>query len=173
MMKICVFRCLRVHYSNEKTVNELFNMWRTYNKRPPVPPGFKEFQGVTMEDLTSLEECFNVKLKIYSFNQNGAVNVIFDSMSLKSDIVYMNVYQNHLSYITNFNQFLKKFECAKCSKLFKREWNLKRHSKNCFERTNLVFPGGFHNTNHIIFDKIQSLNIDIPGDDRYFPYYAV
>ena len=86
-----------------------------------VPPGFKEFQGVTMEDMTSLEECFNVKLKIYSFNQNGAVNVIFDSMSLKSDIVYMNVYQNHLSYITNFKQFIKKFECPKCSKLFKRE----------------------------------------------------
>ena len=162
-----------MHYSNEKTVNELFNMWRSYNKRPPVPPGFKEFQGVTMEDMTSLEECFNVTLKIYSFNQNGAVNVIFDSMSLKSDIVYMNVDQNHLSYITNFNQFIKKFECAKCSKLFKREWNLKRHSKNCFERTNLVFPGGFQNTYHTIFDKIQSLNIDIPEDDRYFPYYAV
>ena len=105
-----------------------------------------------MEDMTSLEECFNVKLKIYSFDQNGAVNVIFDSMSLKSDL-------NHLSYITNFNQFLKKFKYAKCSKLFKREWNLKRHYKNCFERTNLVFPGGFHNTNHTIFDKIQSLNI--------------
>ena len=59
------FRCLRVHCNNEKTVNELFNMWRIYNKRPPVPPGFKEFQGVTMENMTSLEECFNVKLKIY------------------------------------------------------------------------------------------------------------
>ena len=40
---------------------------------------------------------------------------------------------------------------------------MKTH-KNCFKRTKLVFPGGFHNTNQLILDKIQSLNIDIPED---------
>ena len=41
---------------------------------------------------------------------------MFESISEKSDIMYMNVYENHLSYITKFNQFVKKFECSKCSK---------------------------------------------------------
>ena len=154
-------------------MNELFNMWRTYNKRLLVPLGYKDFQGVSMEDMSSLEECFNVKIKLYYFNQNGAVTIMFDSISLKSDIVCMNVHENHLSYTTNFNQFIKKFECAKCSKLFKRELNMKTHNKNFLERTKLVFPGGFHNTNHTIFEKLQSLNIDIPEEDRYYPYYAV
>ena len=170
---MCFFRCLRVHCNNEKTVNELFNTWRDFNKRPSVPPGYKDFHGVTIDDMTLLEDCFNVKIKVYSINEDANVNVIFDSISSNSNVVYLNVYHNHLSYITNYTKFIKKFQCLKCSKLFKREWNMKRHNKNCFERTKLIFPGGFHNTNQTIFDKLHSLNINIPERDRYYPYYAV
>ena len=166
---MCFFRCLRVHCNNEKTVNELFNTWRDFN----VPPGYKDFHGVSLEDMSLLEECFNVKIKVYSINEDAAVNVIFDSISSNSNVIYLNVYHNHLSYITNYTKFIKKFQCLKCSKLFKREWDMKRHNKNCFERTKLFFPGGFHNTNQTIFEKLHSLNINIPEQDRYYPYYAV
>ena len=77
-----------------------------------------------MEDL---ENCYSVKIIIYSLNENGTISLIFNSLNNYVDKMYLNLSGNHLSYITNFNKFAKKFECSKCSKLFKREWNMKKH----------------------------------------------
>ena len=73
----------------------------------------------------------------------GVVTKIYDSNVQMSDVIYLNLYNHHLSYITNFDKYAPKFECSKCYKFFSREWNLKRHMGNCFERTKLTFPGGF------------------------------
>ena len=65
-------------------------------------------------------------------------------MSDYANQIYLNIYQTHLSYITNFKFFARKFECSKCSKMFNREWNLRRHYEICYERTKMTFPGEFY-----------------------------
>ena len=37
---MCFFRCLRIHFKKEKTVNEYFNLWKAYLNQHPVPPGY-------------------------------------------------------------------------------------------------------------------------------------
>ena len=131
----CFLRCFRTHFKNEKTVNEYFNIWKAHLNQYPVPPGYNQFPGVTLDDIISLERCFNVKIKIYSLNENGIVSYIHETISESKNQIYLNIYQSHISYITNFKYFARKFECSKCSKMFNREWNLRRHYKNCYERT--------------------------------------
>ena len=170
---MCFFRCLRIHFKKEKTVNEYFNLWKAYLNQHPVPAGYSQFEGVTFNDMISLEKCFNVKIKFFSLNENDTISYIYETISDYTDQIYLNIYHSHLSYITNFKYFAKKFECSKCSKMFNREWNLRRHYKNCYERTKMIFPGGFYKTNDTIFEKIRSLGIDLHEDDLYCPYFAV
>ena len=68
------------------------------------------------------------------------VKMVYNSLTSYSDKMYLNLYENHLSYITNFKSDGKNFQCEKCKKLFRREWSLKRHYSNCFHRTNYIFP---------------------------------
>ena len=82
--------------------------------------------------------------------------------------MYLNLHENHLSYITKFKSFAKKFQCDKCEKLFKREWSLKRPYSNCFHRRNYSFSEGFHKTLATIFEKIRLLNFHV---DKNFFFY--
>ena len=88
---------------------------------------------------------FDIKTKIYFRNPSGAVNKIYDSLFENSKIMYLNIYENQLSFITDLKKFFKKYQCEKCTKPFRKEWNLKRHISICYEKkTKYIFPGGFH-----------------------------
>ena len=106
-------------------------------------------------------------------NSSGSVNVIYESLYQSENVMYLNNYQDHLSYITNYWKFASKFQCEKCSKMFKRQWDLKRHYTNCFERTKYLFPGGFHRNAENIFDKLDSLTVHVPESERYYQKFIV
>ena len=146
-------------------------MWLEYNNIRLKTDS--EFPGITFEDITNVEKCFNIKIVIYNLNSNGTVSHLYETMSQNSSIMYLNVYNNHYSYVTNFSKFAKKFQCEKCSKIFKKIWHLKRHNAICYERTKYIFPGGFHKTKPTIFDKLESVGINISRNLKYFPYYVV
>ena len=74
-------------------------------------------------------------------------------MSQNSSKMYLNVY--------NTPKFAKKFQCEKCFKIFKKIWHLKRHNAICYERNKYIFLGGFNKTKPTIFDKLESVEINI------------
>ena len=131
------------------------------------------FHGVKLEDITELELCFNVKVMVYCLNSNGTVSLIYNSLNNNTDVMYLNMYDNHFSYITNFEKLVKKFQCDKCLKLFKRQWNLRRHYTNCYDRTKYSFPGGFFCNSTTLFDKLKSLNIHVPLEFQFYNKFIV
>ena len=131
------------------------------------------FPGVRMDDISELEICFNVKIMVYCLNSNGTVSLIYNSLSDNDNVMYLNLYDNHFSYITNFEKLVKRFQCDKCLKLFKRQWNLKRHYANCYDRTKYSFPGGFYSNSTTLFDKLKSLNIHVPLDCQFYDKFIV
>ena len=167
--KLCFFR-----NKETKSLLQDLNQWRRDNNYSEIlSNSIKKFEGVTIEEMSTLEQCFNLKVNTVSMNSSGSVNVIYESLFESENVMYLNNYQNHLSYITNYSKFASKFQCEKCSKMFKRQWDLKRHYTNCYERTKYIFPGGFHRNGETIFDKLESSTIHVPESERYYVTYAV
>ena len=141
----CFFRSVKHHRGNIKKVKEYVDIWK---KKKNISNEIS-FPGVKMDDISELEICFNVKIMVYCLNSNGTVSLIYNSLSDNNDIMYLNLYDNHFNYITNFEKLVKRFQCDKCLKLFKRQSNLKRHYANCYDRTRYSFPGGFYSIRFI------------------------
>ena len=173
--KLCFFRCLHEHMKDtDKSLIQYLNQWRRFNNYSEITSNkMKNFGGVSIQDMNKLEQCFNLKINIVSMNSSGSVNVIYESLSQAENVMYLNNYQDHLSYITNYTKFASKFQCEKCSKMFKRQWDLKRHYTNCFDRTKYVFPGGFHRNAETIFDKLDSLTVHVAESERYYQKFIV
>ena len=165
----CFFRCVKHHRGNIKKVKEYVHIWK---KKRNISNEIS-FPGVRMNDISELEICFNVKIMVYCLNSNGTVSLIYNSLSDNDDVMYLNLYDNHFSYITNFEKLVKRFQCDKCLKLFKRQWNLKRHYANCYDRTKYSFPGGFYSNSTTLFDKLKSLNIHVPLDCQFYDKFIV
>ena len=146
-------------------------MWLKYTNNSDMDE--VQFPGIMFQDIIEIEKCYNIKILIYNLNSNGTVTCVYETMSQNSSKMYLNVYHNHYSYITNFSKYAKKFQCEKCSKIFKKIWHLKRHTSQCYERTKYIFPGGFHKTQPTIFDKLESVGINVPQSEKYFSNFIV
>ena len=149
------------------------NRRRTFKYLPIFSNNTISFDGETLDDISKLEECFNIKIKIFNMNPTGSVNLIFGSINVNKDVMYLNVFDNHFSYITDVKKFIKKYECEKCSKMFKNEWNLKRHYGSCYQSIKYIFPGGFHKNDESIFENLEYLNIFVPSNERFYHNFSV
>ena len=170
---LCFFRCLRQHFKGNKDFLQYFRVWMNFKKSEKLGNSTGQFTGVTMDEMLDLERCFNVKILIYSLSPDGVVCNLYKSVNNYDSKMYLNVHENHLSYIVDINKFAKKFQCEKCLKLFTREWNMQRHYKVCYDRTIYHFPGGFHKSPLTIFEKLESLGIHTSEESRYYKLFAV
>ncbi len=98
---------------------------------------------------------------------------VFRSTDRFEDTLYMNHFKNHLSYISDFDQYGKRFQCKMCRRIFEHKGNFKQHGKTCENKTKFVYPGGFYQKTNTIFEELDLLDIHVDSSDRYFPYFAV
>ena len=48
-----------------------------------------------------------------------------------------------------------------------------RHTKTCKGSTKLIYPCGYFQTKQTIFDELEGMDILVPGNDHFFPWFAV
>ena len=87
--------------------------------------------------------------------------------------MHLNLFDKHLSYISNLNAYTQKYQCPTCQMLFKYVHNMRRHSRKCQGRTKHQFPGGFYSSPKTIFDKLEEYGIVVPAEERIFPWFLV
>lgn len=133
----------------------------------------KDFQGVSINEIANVEECFSVNIDIFEINENEITKVIYKSPALFNNHMYLNVFENHLSYITNLNRYAKKYMCSLCKKHFKTCKKLNRHEKNCSIKTIHVFPGRFYEKKKTIFGELREIDVIVQKSDEYFPWFIV
>ena len=109
---LCFFRCLSIHNKannihHEANLLQYLNAWMSFNNRNKFSKLPKEFPGVKLDDMYNLEKCFNLKIVLYTHNPNGTLGLIVESLSQDTNIMYLNIYQDHLSYVTYFNKVAK------------------------------------------------------------------
>ena len=79
-----------------------------------------------------------------------------------------------LSYITNINQFGKKFKCKECAFIFQDKSNFNRHIKLCSPGIKEIYKGGKFDAHlETIFERLDKIGINVPQTDRYYDFVSV
>ena len=89
-----------------------------------------------------------------------------------SSTLYLNLYENHFSYIKDLARYSKSFCCSRRGKYWKKSSRLNRHEKTCDGKVQLKYPGGAYHVPKTIFEELEDEGIVVPEEWRYFPYRA-
>ncbi|KAJ8320616.1 hypothetical protein KUTeg_002203 [Tegillarca granosa] len=128
--QLCLLRCLALHngykVDNLKQPTDIYyEQWLNFNKST------KRFSGVALEEFPKFEECYKVNLEAYTITEEGYAFSVYKSRGRYESSMYVNLYQNHASYINNFATYAQKFQCQMCQRLFNRSNKLRVHQKTC------------------------------------------
>lgn len=84
--------------------------------------------------------------------------------------MYLYFFENHLSYISNFNAYTTQFRCKTCHRHFSI---MKRHQWTCTGKTKRKIPGGFYSNSKSVFDKLDQFGIYVEDKDRLYEWFLV
>jgi len=177
---LCAFRCLAVHHNQgrmEEAVQVYYDQWRGYmveeGRHTNIPEDSSEFSGVDMKQLPHFERCFNLRVTVCRLDESGAVTPVYHPTTTFKDRMYLNIFEQHLSYIKKFKTYAKKFQCPMCSRHFKTLTSAKTHLRICSKVTKFKYPGGLYKPADTVFDQLAEHSIHVPKCDQFFPYYIV
>ena len=107
---LCFFCCLAIgkykytrHNCNQKA-KELFNQYCEHFQVDP-----KEFKGVELTDFPQLEKFYETQLFAMFLKEDGSAETLFLSQSSFPTKIYLNVFENHLSLITDHKMYSKQY----------------------------------------------------------------
>ena len=128
--------------------------------------------GLMFEDFPIFENFFKVNLEVYNLEEGGFARSIYKSRGKQETTMYVNLYENNLSYIRNFTMYAKKYQCKTCDRHFTRASDLHRHQPSCSNKTRFVYPGGFYRLAESIFEKLEQYGVHVPEEERIFPWFV-
>ena len=114
------------------------------------------FLGVKLKELPDLELLYEVNISVYSLEptkpdgEEGdednteeentvpdiAAQLVHRSLCHYPSTLYLNLHQNHFSYIKDF----KSYSCSRCGTLWKHVGKLNRHERTCEANVSYQFP---------------------------------
>ena len=166
---LCGIRCLAFHLNFKETgdgygglgarTKELKQQWRQ--------------GGLDLLRVPEFEDAFNISVDIYSLCEDGSVIPRYLSQGLHQDNMVLNLWDSHLSYVTNIPAYLQKYRCDSCERHFNHLSHWKQHQGSCANATQYDFPGGFHKRTTTIFDRLKDFNIVVDMEQQQYPWFIV
>jgi hypothetical protein len=157
--------CRRDRYM--KMAKELFtDFYRGRKTRTPTEyPGFDY-----INELDHYEHFDTVyAINIVSFYDDETISYIIKSTFNESRTpVYLNLYLNHFSYITNFEKLAKAYLCKRCDAKFINNYDIQRHFDTCaLEQKDEFnkFPKLWEKARNIIVELTDYYDVD--ADFKY------
>ena len=170
---LCFFRCLAIgkfgktyHNCNAKA-KELFNQYCQHFQVNP-----KDFKGIELTDFPQLEKFYEIQLFAMVLKEDGTAKTLYLSQSSFTTKIYLTVFKNHLSLITDIQMYSKQFICNRCDKLFVEMWNLKQHETKCDGTVEYAFPGGIYKNKLSIFEELEEMGVRVQEEDKYEKWFA-
>ena len=166
---LCLFRCLALHFGG--SVHSLEREAARLKQRLEQHTSKSYNEGVEVSMLANVEIYFNIAINVYSLQEDKTANVIRLS-KLDHEVMHLNLYENHFSYIKRFKSFAKKYTCTICDRILNRACNLKAHAKLCSVESEEIYIGGKYGNKKNMFEQLDSIGIDVAEDDRYDNYFT-
>ena len=167
---LCFIRCLAVHRGSgrwwwwryEHETKKLFNDYCMHFNTVP-----NTFVGVNLSGFIDLEDFFKINLVVYELEE-GVAELIQRSWELYSETMRLNIWENHLSLIVDFEHYCRVYQCIHCGKLWDRNCHYYRHTKTSKTTVRDLFPGGIHKNPATIFENLKkSVSVSLQTKDFF------
>ena len=173
---LCLFRALALHlHGNERLEEETSKLFNLFLINSPNPDPSK-FQGVSMDDIPSVEDIVGINIFLYDIDLvDGAMVGELARRSIKKyeKNVQLIRYNSHICYVDNIHALFKAFRCPTCDTYFQKTGNLERHLVRCSARVKHIYPKNVYQLRETLFDKLDSFDIQYTDDQKLFNNLAV
>ena len=115
---------------------------------------------------------FKVAVNIYTLKEDGSCEVIYLSQ-LPYKPMYLNLYENHFSYISNIDSYSKRYQCMVCKCIFNVLSNYKRHVDTCCLEIKEYYNGGKLKPAETVFDWLEKEGISVPEQEGYYKFISL
>lgn len=128
------------------------------------------------KELDKYEE-FNQKyaINILSYNEDkSAILIRHSEFNDTRTPIYLNLYMDHFSYITNKDKLIKMYMCHTCAKSFRDNVTLDRHQKICTKEQQDVFvkyPQIYEPKRNTIIELAEWFGVDVDFKYDYLIVY--
>lgn len=158
--------CRRTHH------NYMMELFQTFLNATDIQSNEKNFKGVTMEELTLMEEIFNIKVTVYTYTSNNSLKLCRQSFSSSNNSLNLLLVKSHFCLITDLNKFLNCYECPHCTQCFRTQFAVKRHQLSCAKNSSKLIFGSetFHPPKNIFEEIEQFTDIVICDELKFYPY---
>ena len=103
---------------------------------------------------------------------DGSAKTLFLSQSSFPTKIYFNVFQNHLSLITDHKMYSKQYICNRCKKLFSQMQYLNRHQTKCDGTVEYFYPGGVYKNKLSVFEELEKISVVVHEEDKYEKWFV-
>ena len=144
---LCLCICLAVHRGApvsdvESPAKTYFHQCLQHTRKSP-----NKFKGMAIEDLQNIETLYAINMFVYELKEDEMGNVHAEltrrSPYNHKSTMYLNLFEDHFSYIRDLRSYRKSFSCSKCGKLWNSCWMLQRHERTCEAKVRYSYPGGY------------------------------
>ncbi|XP_063692200.1 uncharacterized protein LOC134824307 isoform X1 [Bolinopsis microptera] len=168
--KKCFFRCLALLLNTplnglERATNRLLKKYCT-------EASITNFDGVFLEQLEDISRIFNIAINVYTQKENRDTDLIFRSTLDSEKVLNLHLHEDHFSFVKDLNLYSNSYRCKKCDKIWSHSGNFHRHIKNCEGGVKEYYGSGVFTIKPTIFDELESIGIQVPKENRKFPYLA-
>lgn len=171
---LCFWRCLALQRGCkriDRSTSQARKLFTEYYKSND----YKNYKGLDyINELTKVENHFKVSVNIYQLHDDKTTTLKLRSEAKHKEVLNVNLYENHFSYIKNIHMYTSNYKCENCQKIWKDLKGLTKHSKTCHGTVPLhKFIGGKFNLTDNIFDKLRKQHIWVDQAERFHDYYIV
>jgi len=74
------------------------------------------FSGVNFTNFSDLKDLYKINMVVYQL-EDTVTKLIQNSREIYDETMRLNIYKNHLGFITDFKAYCKVYKCSRCNLL--------------------------------------------------------
>ena len=125
---LCFFQCLAVHRGGDRRWYERDAQKLFYEYCMHFEITYNTFTGVNLSDFVDLEDFFKINF-VASELEEKVTKLVQRSRELYSETMRLNIWENHLSLIVDFEHYCNMYQCIHYGKPWDQNNNYYRHTK--------------------------------------------
>ena len=114
-----------------------------------------------MTNFPQLEKYYETQLFAMFLKEDGSAKTLYLLQASFPTKIYLNVFQNHLSLITDHKMHSKQYICNQCQRLFSLMQNLKQHETKCDRTAEYAYPGGVYKNKLSVFEELEEMGVRV------------